>query len=303
MTTNISLPSTQVVNHGSGPKMRFLYPLAAACIAAIFLTPTMGEAQSASGKLRPDQQRAIELALNDVEPAMRPMARTQLAATFGQFSEAQIAMMVSQMKANASAPPKPTPVAASETVATPQDLAYNRAQFEPVIRKHHAVQTKFDLFANAKLATYCPSRDQYARFGAGWRYEQGQYVMPSALASWNVETDIEVAAEAYAPHDGRYTFDFAKVRMTFDEKAVDAAIKTACDKVHAAGRDFLAKVDPAIAAKDWDNAYKLELWAQGRLEPIRSEMADAFSKLSPGDFTEIQLAMMDGRKVTGQKVK
>lgn len=297
MTTNISLPSTQVVNHVSSPKMRFLYPLAAACVAAIFLTPTTGEAQSAGGKLRPDQERAIELALNDVEPAMRPMARTQLAATFGRFSEAQIAIMVSQMKANASATPQPTLVTVAETVATPQDIAHNRAQFEPVIRKHHATQTKFDLFANAKLAAYCPGRDQYARFGSGWRYEQGQYVMPSALASWNVETDVAVAAEAYAPHDGRYNFDFSKVRMTFDEKAVDAAIKTACDKVHAAGRDFLAKVDPVIAAKDWDNAYKLEHWAQGRLEPIRTEMAEAFAKLSPGDFTEIQLAMMNGRKV------
>ena len=55
--------------------MRFLYPLAAVCIAAVFLTPTTGEAQTAARKLRADQERAIELALKDVEPAMRPMAR------------------------------------------------------------------------------------------------------------------------------------------------------------------------------------------------------------------------------------
>lgn len=297
MTTNIPLPSTQIVTNVSGPRMRFLYPLAAACVAAIFLTPTTGEAQSAGGKLRPDQERAIELALNDVEPAMRPMARSQLATTFGQFNEAQVAMMISQMMANANATPEPTLVTAAEPIATPEDIAYNRAQFEPVIRKHHAAQTKFDVFANSRLAAYCPTRDQYARFGSGWRYEQGQYVTPSALASWNVETDVQVAAEAYAPHDGRYHFDFSKVRMTFDEKAVDAAIKSACDKVHAAGRDFLAKVDPVIAARDWDGAFKLENWAQGRLEPIRTEMAAAFEKLSPEDFTEIQLAMMSGRKV------
>ncbi len=296
MTTQIPLPSTQIVNNVSGPRMRFLYPLAAACVAAIFLTPTTGEAQSA-GQLRADQQRAIELALNDVEPAMRPAARAQLAATFGQFSEAQIAMLVSQMTANAGKQPAPTQVAATETVATPADLAFNRAQFEPVIRKHHAVQTKFDAFVNAKLAAYCPTRDQYARYGSGWRYEQGQYVQPSALATWNVETDVAVAAEAYAPHGGRYNFDFAEVRMTFDEKAVDASIKSACDKVHAAGRDFLAKVDPVIAAKDWDKAFTLERWAQGRLDPIRAVMAADFEKLSPGDFTEIQLAMMRGRKV------
>ena len=59
-------------------------------------------------------------------------------------------------------------------------------------------------------------------------------------------------AEAYAPQDGRYKFDFSKVRMTFDEKAVDAAIKTACDKVHAAGATSSRRSIPLIAAKDWD---------------------------------------------------
>lgn len=298
MTTNIPLPSTQIANEKSSPKMRFIYPLAAFCTAIVFLTPTSGDAQTSSKKLRPDQERAIELALAEVEPAMRPMARDQLAVTFGQFSEPQIAMMVAKMKENATAAANtPPPTVEAETAATPEDLAFNKAQYEPVIRRHHAVQTKFDTFANAKIAAYCPSGDQYARFGSGWRYEQGQFVMPSALATWNVDANVTVAGEAYAPQDGRYKFDFSKVRMTFDEKQVDAAIKTACDKVHAAGRDFLAKIDPVIAKQDWDNAFKLEVWAQGRLEPIRTEMQAAFNKLSPGDFTEIQLALMNGKKL------
>lgn len=298
MTTNIPLPSTQIANDKSSPKMRFLYPLAALCTAIVFLAPTSGEAQPAGKKLRPDQERAIELALAEVEPGMRPMAREQLAVTFGQFSEPQIAMMVAKMKENATtAANTPPPVIEVETVATPEDRAYNKAQYEPVIRKHHAVQTKFDAFANAKLTAYCPGGDQYARFGSAWRYEQGQFMMPSALATSNVEANVIVAGEAYAPQDGRYKFDVSKVRMTFDEAKVDAAIKTACDKVHAAGRDFLAKVDPVIAKQDWDNAFKLEGWAQGRLEPIRSELQAAYDKLSPGDFTEIQLALMNGKKV------
>jgi len=297
MKTNIPLPSTQIAQDKSAPKMRFLYPLAAICTAIVFLSPTTGDAQPSAKKLRPDQERAIELALAEVEPAMRPMAREQLATTFGQFSETQIAMMVAQMKASATAAANtPPPAVEAETVATPEDLAFNKAQYEPVIRRHHAVQTKFDIFANAKIAAYCPSRDQYARFGSAWRYEQGQFVEPSALATWNVETNVTVAGEAYAPQDGRYRFDFSKVRMTFDEKKVDAAIKAVCDKVHAAGRDFLAKVDPVIAKQDWDNAFKLEQWAHGRLEPIRAELKAAYDKLSPGDFTEIQLALMHGAK-------
>ena len=299
MTTHLPLPSTQVAEEATKPRMRFLYPLAAVCIAAVFLAPTSGEAQPTGAiKLRPDQQRAIELALQSVEPAMRPMAREQLATSFGMMSEVQIAMVIAQMQANASdARAEPEPAPAADAVATPEDLAYNRAQFEPVIRKHHAVQTRFDNFANARLAAYCPGRDQYARFGSAWRYEQGQFTMPSALATWNVETNVQVASEAYAPQDGRYQFDFSKVRMTFDEKAVDAAIKDICDQVHAAGRDFLAKVDPVIAREDWDGAFKLEQWAQGRLEPIRSQLTAKFDKLSPGDFTEIQLALMNGKRV------
>jgi hypothetical protein len=278
--------------------MRFIYPLAALCVALVFLTPTSGEAQTAGKTLRPDQKQALELALADVEPSMRPIARERLAVTFGQFSEPQIAMMVAKMKSNAvTAANTPPPVAEVETVATPADLAFNKAQFEPVIRKHHAAQTRFDMFANARIARYCPSRGHYARFGSGWRYEQGNFVQPSALATWNVETNVTVAAEAYAPQDGRYTFDFSKVRMTFDEAQVDAAIKSVCDKVHAAGRDFLAKVDPAIARQDWDGAFKLEGWAHGRLEPIRADLQAAYDKFSPGDFSEIQLALMNGKKI------
>lgn len=296
MTTHMPLPSTQIATRKQR-KMRFIYPLAAVGVALVFLSPPPGEAQTGA-RLRPDQERAIELMLTDIEPAMRPMAREQLVKSFAHFTETQIAMVISQMQANAAvAATAPKPAPAVETVATPEDLAFNKAQFEPVIRKHHAVQKKFDAFANAKFDAYCPGRDQYARFGSGWRYEQGQFTQPSALATWNVETNVQVGAEAYAPKDGRYRFDFAKVRMTFDEKQVDTAIKSICDKVHAAGRDFLAKIDPVLARKDWDNAFKLEQWAHGRLEPIRAELKATFDRLSPGDFTEIQLAMMNGTKV------
>lgn len=292
------MPSTQAAKKSAQRSMRFLYPLAAVCIAAVFLSPSKGEAQTSKSKLRPDQERAIELALKDVEPSMRPMARAQLATTFANFSEAQVAMMVAKMNENRAAEAKaPQPVVEVETVATAADLAYNRAQFEPVIRKHHAVQKKFDAFVNAKSPAYCPGRDQYARFGSGWRYEQGQFMMDSALATWNVETNVTVASEAYAPKDGRYTFDFSKVRMTYDEQAIDAAIKTACEKVHAAGKAFLAKVDPLIAKKDWDGAFKAEGFAQAKLEPIRAELQAKFDTLSPGDFTQIQLAMMNGKKI------
>jgi hypothetical protein len=240
-TEHLPMPSTQVANRPSVPKTRFLYPLAAVCVAALLMSPTSGEAQTGSTIM-----------------AARATTGDDIGA----------------------------------------DKAFMKAQYEPVIRKHHAAQKAFDAFYNAKIAEHCPTRDQYARFGSAWRYEPGQFVEPSALASWNVETNVVVTDEAYAPQEGRYRFDFSKVRMTFDEAKVDAAIKSACERVHAAGRDFLAKVDPVIAQKDWDNAFKLEGWAKGRLSPIRHDLKIAMNKLSPGDFSEIQLALMNGARIS-----
>lgn len=239
-TEHLPMPSTQVVNRARAPKMRFLYPLAAVCIAAVFMSPTSGEAQTGT-----------------------------------------------MMAAKATS---------GDDIAS--DKAFMKAQYEPVIRKHHAAQKAFDTFFNTKIAEHCPSRDQYARFGSAWRYEQGQFMQPSALASWNVETNVMLTDDVYAPQDGRYRFEFSKVRMTFDEAKVEAEIKSACERVHAAGRDFLAKVDPVIAQKDWDNAFKLEAWAKGRLNPIRHELKVAMDKLSPGDFSEIQLALMNGARIS-----
>ena len=298
LTPDTLAPSADVAKFVTSRKMRFLYPLAAVLTCAVFLSPTAGEAQTASTKLRPDQQRAVEIALQQVEPAMRPMAREQLSKTFAPFSEAQIAMMMAKMEENKkAAAAKPAPVAEVERPMTPADIEYNRAQYEPVIRKHWAVQKRFDEFASAKMASHCPGRDEYARYGSGWRYEIGQLGEASSLASWNVETNVEVAGKAYAPQDGRYSFDFSKVRLTFDETAVEAAIKQACSSLKTKGKEFLAKVDPMIARQDWDGAFKLEQTAQAGVSAIRTELDAKFAQLSPGDFSAIQMAMMNGKKV------
>ncbi len=296
--TKLPMPSTQAVNKALQPKMRFLYPLAAACVAIVFLSPTTSEAQSAGAKLRPDQERAIELALQDVEPAMRPMARQQLATTFANFNEAQIAMMITKMGENKAAAAKaPKQIAEVERESTPEDIAFMRAQFEPVMRKHHAAQVEFDNLVNAKVAAYCPASGVYARYGSGWRYEVGQFMMDSALGANNIEARVTVAGEAYMPKDGRYKFDFSKVRTSFDKGAVEAAIKTACGKVHATGKSFLAKVDPLIAANNWDGAFKAEGSANAALEPIRAELQAAYDRIGPGDIGVFQLAMMNGVRV------
>ncbi len=299
MTTNLPIPSTQVANTATQPRMRFLYPLAAVCVAAEFLAPSSGEAQTGdAAKLRPDQERAITLMLADIDPAMRTAARQGLARSIAHLGEAQVALMVSKMaqnKATAAAEPEPAPY--TETVATPEDIAFMKAQYEPLMRKHHAAQVEFDKLVNAKVTALCPASGVYARFGAGWRHELGEFMMESALGANNVETRVTVAGEAYMPKDGRYKFDFSKVKTSFDKAAVEAAIKTACDKVHATGKAFLAKVDPLVAKEDWDGAYKAESAANYALEPIRAELQAAYDRIGPGDIGVFQLAMMNGARV------
>jgi hypothetical protein len=298
LTPHTLAPPADVAKSMTSQKMRFLYPLAAVLTCAVFLAPATGEAQTASAKLRPDQQRAVEIALQQVEPAMRPMARDQLSKSFAPFSEAQIAMIIAKMEENKkAAAAKPVPVVEGERESTPEDTAFMKAQYEPVMRKHHAAQVEFDKLVNAKVGAYCPASGVYARYGSGWRYEVGQFMMESALGANNIETRVTVAGEAYTPKDGRYKFDFSKVRTTFDKGAVDAAIKSACDKVHATGKAFLTKVDPLIAKQDWDGAFKAEGSANAALESIRHELQAAYDRIGPGDIGVFQLAMMNGVKV------
>lgn len=300
MTTHLALPSTQFADAATKPRMRFLYPLAAVCMAAVFLAPTSGEAQTGGSiKLRPDQQRLVELTLQNVEPSMRPLMRDTLAQNFAPYGEAQIAMMISALLAESGQPDaaEDEPVAEAEGTLSPEDFEYNFAQYDPIIRKHHAVQQRYDAYVDARVAAYCPGRDQYARFGSAWRYDIGQFVEPSSLATWNVDANVQVAGSAHAPQDGRYKFDFSKVKMTFDEKAIDLAVKSACEKLHAVGRQFLAQIDPLIAANNWTGAFNAERDIRSKIEPIRAEMQAKLRKASPGDFTDIQLALMNGKRV------
>ena len=81
------------------------------------------------------------------------------------------------------------------------------------------------------------------------------------------------------------------------ESALGANNIEACDKVHATGKAFLAKVDPLIAAKNWDSAFLAEGSANAALEPIRRELQAAYDRIGPGDIGVFQLAMMNGVKV------
>jgi hypothetical protein len=254
-------------------------------------------------KLRPDQKYAVELSIAGVDPAQRPFIYGDMAKNLAPYDEKQIAALVKGLEANATAETKANAkkLAASDAPITGalsnEDFTYNRAQYEPAIRKAWTAQKAYDDFVNAKLTAYCPKRDEVARFGSAWRYELHQFVTPSATASWSADTDVQVMGAAYAPQDGKYNFDFSKVRTSFDEKAVDAAVKEGCESYAAAGKAFLAKVDPMISKQDWNGAFKLEQTANAGVEPIRAKMNAKLEPLSPNYGYPLMNALMNGKRV------
>lgn len=274
--------------------MQFFSSLCAAVLIG-FVSAVPPSAHSQQPALRPDQARVLEIVLRDVEPGMRPYVREQMTQTLAPLNESQIQLMIDGLAANVSTAPEEIAVADDAPAEiSPEDLAYNRAQYEPVIRKAHAVQSEFDALINQRLGEYCPDRDSVARWGSGWRYELPVLKHDRQTASDSADIDVAVLGGSYAPQDGRYKFDFSKVRMTFDAAKVDAAVKLACDAYKTEGRTFLTKLDPLIAKQDWNAAFRLEQDAQNRVEPIRAKLDDALNKLSPAAdyalFTALQQA-------------
>lgn len=272
--------------------------LAAAALCALMTTTANVEAQSPA-RLRPDQQRALELTLKGVEPSMRPFLREQMAANLAPYSEAQIALLIKGLEDSASTSSGDHADTEAEQRAeeiSPADLEYNRKQFEPAIRKAHKAQVEFDAFANAKLEAHCPKRGEFARWGSAWRYEMMPLKEEVSTATWNVESDIAVMGSTYAPQDGRYTFDFSKVRFTFDKAAVEGAIKQACGEYRAQGKTFLAKLDPLVAKEDWQGAHDLEQRAMSWIDPVRRRLDEALTKQSPNSDYALITAMQNPKR-------
>jgi hypothetical protein len=271
--------------------------LAAAALCALMTVNANVEAQSPA-RLRPDQQKAVELTLQSVDPAMRPFMRERLWAGFAGYSEAQIATYMKGLTGTNAGGDNAVEDVSDDPAKemSPADLAYNRKQFEPAIRKAHAAQVEFDRFANEKLQALCPKRDEMARWGSAWRYEMVPLKEGVSTATWNVENDIAVMGSSYAPQDGRYDFDFSKVRYSFDKAAVEGAIRQACMEYRAQGRTFLAKLDPLIAGKDWEGAHRLEQQAMGWVEPVRRRLDDVLTKQSPNSDFALVVAMQNPKR-------
>jgi hypothetical protein len=185
-----------------------------------------------------------------------------------------------------------------ESVATPEDLAYNRAQYEPALREAWQASHDFDEFADATLAANCPTnRDEYAVYGSAWRYE----VMPMqpswTRASNSADLEVQIVGPSYAPQDGRYDFDFSGMRNNFDRAAVESAIKSACAEYRKIGEEFMAAAKAGMQGDMLPNGPELENAANAKASPLMNALGDKLKSLGPAGNAPILTALINGTRV------
>jgi hypothetical protein len=185
---------------------------------------------ASAADLRPDQKAAVEKILATMDASTREMVRPSIEQSIMYLTPEQVTMFVSAATKGASgqdqqqAPVEEEP----EREATPEDLAYNRAQYEPALRKHWQAKKAFDTFVDAELAAKCPKPGKYAVYREAERYDVMELSPTWQRAPDNQNAEASIVGGTYAPKDGRYDFDFSKVRMTFNKETVSNAIATAC---------------------------------------------------------------------------
>lgn len=243
---------------------------------------------AAAANLRPDQEAAIEQLLAAVEPESRELARPMIEQTISSLTPEQVAMVVAGAARNAAAaqaqkaaPPPP------KRVATAADLEYNRAQYEPALRKHWEAKRAFDQFVEAEIEAKCPNRDTYAVYREVERYELMPLSPNWQRAAWTAEAEVDVMGKTYAPDDGRYDFDFSKVRMTFDKTKVSNAIANACAEWTEAAKAFKAKAQQLMLSGQSNAALALERTTNAKVSAIDEKLTAILEAEGPaGKFNE-----------------
>lgn len=263
-----------------------------------FAVLALALAPAASAELRPDQKVLVEKLLAGMDPSMREPMRAQIEQSIVMLTEDQTAAVMAGMTDDATYDAADEPQEdESDVTASPEDLAYNRAQFEPVIRANWRAQKDFDDFTDAALNEKCPERDKYAVFGSGYRYELPPLAPNWSRASWNVDSDVSVLSGSYAPQDGRYDFDFSKVKTSFDKAAVASAVAGACAGWAKEAAAFQTKARALVNAGDFDGAFKLEQASSGKVSAIVTPLETTFNAQAPAADRALYTALQNGRRL------
>lgn len=250
--------------------------------------------------LRPDQRAAVEKILAGVDPSMREAMRPQIEQSVAILSPEQVAKLIGNVDKNAAraAAPKEAPrPKRSARKASAEDLAYNRAQYEPAIRRNWQSQKAFDDFVDAELKAKCPDRDKYAVFGPAERYELRPLSPEWPHASWNADTDVQVLGSSRVPQDGRYDFDFSKVRTDFDKRAVASAIANACAEWSKQAAAFQQKASTHMKSNQSSAAFKLERSASAKVDRIEDRLEAVLNMQAPSANHALLEALRSAKRV------
>ena len=259
--------------------------------------------------LEPYQQEALDAILANVEGASRPMVRAQFEPMLATMSPAQVQMMLDGIAA-AEAEDAGDDSGAdsgagddgsderSEAVASPEDLAYNRAQYEPVIRALWDAQKDFDTFVTDGIAKDCGEPGAFAVFGHGWQYELWPMSPTWTRASDSPDLDVEILGTSYAAQDGRYRYDFSAVRTSFDRQAVGSAVSAACAEYTVLGQAFVADARARVVDDMLPAGEALEGTVNAQAAPIRQRLEAELEAQAPAANGALFQALLNGERVT-----
>ena len=262
--------------------------IASLCLMVVFSAPALAQAA-----LQPFQQAALEKMLAQMEPSMREIVRPSLEQSLVLMNEAQVQMLLEDMGGDSGG----DDVSADtfeDVAASPADLEYNRAQYEPAIRRAWTAGKAYDAFVTRELEAACPGQGSYAMFGGGWRFEVFPLNPQWPKASDSADLDVQILGASYAPQDGRYRFDFSDVRDGFDQDTVRAAIQRVCGQYRDIGEAFMAE---ARANHDGDivqGGFELEQKYNAMLNPLRQDLEAVLQAEAPSANHALYTALMNG---------
>lgn len=251
-----------------------------------------------AAELRPDQRAAVEKMLARMEPAKREAARAHLEQSVAGMSPALITLMVNNLDAKPaaarSAPASPPP---KKRQATAEDLAYNRAQYEPAIRRNWRLQREFNELLDAQFAAHCPGRDKYAVYDIGVRYELRELGSDWFRGTDNADIDVSIYEGGNAPKDGRYDFDFSNARVSFNKQKVTSAVATACADWSREAAAFHEKASAFMKAGQNAAAAQAERAGNARIEPIAKALQAVIEAESPSPDLALHDALANPKPV------
>lgn len=271
-------------------------------LCSLIFSGLLGLATSPPARaLEPYQQEALDAILANVEPAARPMLQAQFEPMLAGMTPAQVQMILAGMAAAEveESPGEADPTDDGAAAATPEDLAWNRAQYEPVIRSLWEAQKAFDDFVTARLETGCGSPGAFAVWGQAWRYELWPLDPHWPRASASPDLDVEIIGSSYAAQDGRYGYDFSGVRTTFDRQTVAAAVDSACAEYTALGQAFVADARSRIVDDMLPGGEALQGTANAQAEPIRKRLQDVLEAQAPAANGALFQALLNGERIGG----